>query len=265
MNGTYHISVVRSSRLPDGPTPKHVRLGEAIVRDGLSKLSPGEPLPGERELEEYYNVSRATVRHALRVLEARGLVVRRQGKGTFKAQERDDANLLTSFTELARRRGQRPSSRVVSLERTAPPRPVAERLGAGEDEPQWRLERVRLINGIPVAHEVNYYPAAVFPGLDHIDVTGSMYATLADVWNAPIDACEQRVWCENASAELAAHLDVERGAALLAMDRVSSARGTVVEVSRNHYRGDRYEIVLRSPDPTVARLGGTDERNPDEQ
>ncbi len=56
---------------------------ERLLIDG--ELSPGERLPGERELAQMLSVSRASVRDALRDLEQRGLVDRRPGRGTVVA------------------------------------------------------------------------------------------------------------------------------------------------------------------------------------
>ena len=49
---------------------------------------PGERIPGEQALCAAYNVSRVTVRNALEEIVREGLLVRRQGKGTFVAQEK---------------------------------------------------------------------------------------------------------------------------------------------------------------------------------
>lgn len=46
-------------------------MGSAILR---GELTTGDPLPTERELSESYGVSRASIREALRVLQAQGLV-----------------------------------------------------------------------------------------------------------------------------------------------------------------------------------------------
>ena len=64
----------------------HNRISEAIVDQirGLihkEQLRPGDRLPSERELGERMGVSRVTVREAMRILEVRGLVRIRVGKG----------------------------------------------------------------------------------------------------------------------------------------------------------------------------------------
>lgn len=60
------------------------------IRTGLKsgELAPGDRLPSERELSEQFQVSRNTVREALRMLEIAGLVVIRKGAtgGTFVAE-----------------------------------------------------------------------------------------------------------------------------------------------------------------------------------
>lgn len=57
-------------------------------------LSPGDRLPGERELCELLGVSRTSVREALRSLQTRGVVVVRHGKGVFVAEPGEDDSAL---------------------------------------------------------------------------------------------------------------------------------------------------------------------------
>ncbi|PRI11057.1 FadR/GntR family transcriptional regulator [Leucobacter massiliensis] len=54
---------------------------ERLILEG--KLTPGEKVPPERELAEYFGVSRPSIREALRELENRGLIDRKPGRGTI--------------------------------------------------------------------------------------------------------------------------------------------------------------------------------------
>src|ERR1700687_2572423 len=54
---------------------------QRLIRDGL--LKPGDMLPPERELAETFQVSRSSLRDAIRTLEVMGLVEPRQGEGTI--------------------------------------------------------------------------------------------------------------------------------------------------------------------------------------
>ena len=59
---------------------KVVQQIHAMIRDGL--LHAGDRLPPERELAETFQVSRSSLRDAIRALEVMGLVQARQGEGT---------------------------------------------------------------------------------------------------------------------------------------------------------------------------------------
>ena len=65
------------------------KLREYILEDDIHV---GDKLPTERELCEILNVGRGTVREAIRVLQAKGLVDLQPGRGAFVAQKRETAN-----------------------------------------------------------------------------------------------------------------------------------------------------------------------------
>ena len=58
---------------------------EALILEG--SLQAGEKLPPERELAKQFDVSRPSLREAIQKLEAKGLVNRRQGGGTFVSDQ----------------------------------------------------------------------------------------------------------------------------------------------------------------------------------
>ena len=65
---------------------------ETMIIEG--SLLPGEKLLPERELALQFEVSRPSLREAIQKLEAKGLVTRKQGGGTFVCN-----NLLSGFSD----------------------------------------------------------------------------------------------------------------------------------------------------------------------
>lgn len=225
-----------------GPVPKHQQLRELLV--GLAV--PGRAIPSERELVATYGVSRETVRKAVDGLVADGLLRRTPGLGTFAVQPRLESTLhLASFSQDMRRRGLRPASRLLSVEREAPPNAVATALELADGEPAWHLVRVRLADDAPIAHEDGWYPAGLFPGLDRHDLAvRSLYELLGAEYGRWIDRAEQDLWAETADAALAATLAAPPGMPLLAFRRRSQAGGSWVEHVVSRYRGDRYQLHM---------------------
>ncbi|MCG7533255.1 pyruvate dehydrogenase complex transcriptional repressor PdhR [Psychrobium sp. MM17-31] len=58
---------------------------ETMILEGT--LRPGEKLPSERDLAKQFEVSRPSIREAIQVLEAKGLLNRRQGGGTYVQEQ----------------------------------------------------------------------------------------------------------------------------------------------------------------------------------
>ena len=67
------------------------------IRNGT--YPPETPLPPENQLATTYKVSRATIRSAFDRLEAMGLIIRRQGVGTFVRKTSNISNLLNKFID----------------------------------------------------------------------------------------------------------------------------------------------------------------------
>lgn len=92
------FTAVRKKRLFEGVAQQIQRL----IVDGA--LKPGDRLPPERELAERFDVSRSSVRDAIRILEIAGLVVPRQGEGTVVADVSPDAVVMPLASVLLRKR-----------------------------------------------------------------------------------------------------------------------------------------------------------------
>jgi GntR family transcriptional regulator len=147
--------------------PLYYRLESRLRELVESKaLTPGEALPPEGRLERIFGVSRITVRRAVEQLSRDGLVVARQGVGTFVSDgPRIDVSCLVSFTTLALARGDRPSSRLLEFRQGADVQPAGGALGLAAGEPMFLLRRLRLLNGQPVFLSSAHLPVKEFPGL----------------------------------------------------------------------------------------------------
>src|SRR5687767_2101964 len=117
-------------------------------------IGPDDALPPERDLAEMLKVSRITVRKAIDELVEDGLLIRKQGSGTF-VSNRVEKNFakLTSFSEDMRARGREPRS--VWLNRAAgtvtPEESLTLRSSPGT--PVFRFHRVRYADDAPMAIE----------------------------------------------------------------------------------------------------------------
>lgn len=229
-------------------TPLYLQL-EARLRDALSSgtWKAGEALPPERALAQQFGVSRLTLRKALERLEAQGLVQRRQGSGTYVAPRLEQPlSALTGFSQDMRARGLEPSDRWLKrgLFAASPEEVLALQLSPGERVA--RLERVRSAQGEPMAVERAAIPAHLLPEPEA--VKDSLYTHLEGRGLRPWRAL-QRLRAVAAGRQEAGLLGVRPGSPLLYIERLSFLPdGGVLEFTRSHYRGDRYDFVaeLRS-------------------
>jgi len=216
---------------------------EEAIRSG--KLAHGDALPAERDLADYANVSRVTVRKAVDDLVKDGLLTRKHGSGTFvvKPLSRVEQPLtkLTSFTEDMARRGLVTKSEWLERGLFHPSPEEMMMLGLAPGTRVARIGRLRIANDMPLAIERASISAEFLP--DPSAVTHSLYAELEKKNARPVRAI-QRISACNMKNPDAGLLAVPVGAAGLSIERVSYlASGRVVELTRSLYRGDAYDFV----------------------
>ncbi len=205
-------------------------------------IGPNDALPPERDLASELDVSRITVRKAIDGLVAEGLLVRRQGSGTFvKARVEKNFSQLSSFSEDMRARGLHPRS--VWLKRSqgtvTPEEALTMRLSPGT--PVYRLHRIRFADEAPMALEYATVLAACLPSVESVDT--SLYEALERTGNRPVKAL-QRLRAVLLSADQAKLLGAKDLDAGLLAERVGYlVDGRAVEFSQSYYRGDTYDFV----------------------
>ncbi|MFE4198509.1 GntR family transcriptional regulator [Paenarthrobacter sp. NPDC056912] len=230
-----------------GPaTPKYYLLKTEVLAL-IAGLQPGTLIPTERALAEKYSTSRTTVRQAISELVAEGKLGRIQGHGTFVAPPKvTHVRQLTSFSDDARTQGLRADSELLALDVVKANADVAAHLGLDQGGPVTRLERIRLIDNEPLAHEIAWLPGKLPRFKSNLAKVGSLYAVLADVYGVRIADVEDTVETALAGPGDVRLLGIEMGAPLLVVHRLArDAAGAPVEWTRSAFRGDRFRFVSR--------------------
>ena len=230
---------------PDGG-PRYVQLRRRLS-EGVDKgyLKAGSSLPPEREIATITDLSRVTVRKAIQALAKDGIIVQKQGSGSFVASDtpqiEQSLSRLTSFSEDMSRRGMVSSS--IWLERgifmPSPDEVLA--LALSPDVSVSRIARLRTADDKPMAIERASLSAEMLP--NPLLVETSLYDVLEQTGLRPVRAL-QKISAINLEEDNASLLGVAVGMAGLRIERTSYlADGRVVEFTQSIYRGDAYNFV----------------------
>jgi GntR family transcriptional regulator len=132
-----------------------------------SRWGPGTMIPREKDLCRELEVSRITVREAMRMLVHDGKLERVQGRGTFVCSRKLEQRLnkFFSFTTWAQQNGIRAESRLLRVETVDCSSSVAKCLGVAPHDKVTRIERLRLGDGEPLSLEEIWVSASLCPDL----------------------------------------------------------------------------------------------------
>lgn len=230
----------------------------AILRERIGAGRYDDGFPTDDQLSAEFELSRHTVRDALRRLQDDGLIDRRRGVGTVVRQPaiEQPAGVLYSLFRTIESEGHEQRSHVVdrAIVRDAG---VAVRLGLPMTADLFRLERVRGIDGQPFAHDIAWLPGEIGATLMTTDFSRtSLYDELARHGQPCPDAGGEVILPILPDPHERRLLDVPARQAVYRIERHSSARGPPLEWRVTTMRADRYTIVARwSPgghaDPTL--------------
>lgn len=224
-------------------TPLYHKI-EQHLREELNtgRLKAGEMLPSEAQLSTQFNVSRITVRRALKELIQQGILYTLQGKGTFAAHTPiREISGFRSFSEDIQSKGLRPSSRLLRLEHMSADEEVAAHLRIQPGEPVYLLQRVRLADDQPVAFETAYLPARLFPGLERHDLSQSLYQVLREQYQVHPAWADAEIQATAADPEVAQALGMHAGEPVLTAHRLTYTESfEMVEYVVSVYSGSRF-------------------------
>lgn len=263
--------------LRENRTALHHQL-EDRVRGLAAELTPGSPIPSERELCALFDVSRTTVRTAIGRLVAEGVLQRDHGRGTFVAETKVQQGLVAtrSFSDVVARTGARPSSRLLERGLVAAPADVASDLEIEIGAPVIYLERLRLVDDRPLVLDRAYFRSEFQALLDADVERGSVWDLIAATYGIRAERAKETIEITSLGPEEARLLGETVGAAsfhihLVTYDRHDKPIERVHNVCRAATRfhlelrsSDAYDAGRRSRSALSASMSGGYERPPDE-
>jgi GntR family transcriptional regulator len=247
-------SISESPIRADYPEPLWIQAVNLIkVEISSGRLAEGMRLPPERELCTQLGISRVTLRKALLQLVDEGVLSSSHGRGWYVASApvaKEWPNSLESFSETARRMGLESTSIVRRAETGHASLDEAEAIGVAPGTPIFRLDRIRLLDGVPIALDASVVPAALLPDVSKIDfAVDSLYDLLDSAGSGP-ERADSTVEAREADEAL----NVAVGSPLLVMRQVAhGSDGRVVSLSTIRYVGERYRlrtVFTRGAGPT---------------
>jgi len=251
------------------PVPKYHQV-YLVLREQLHEGRFTSGLPGEIALMHEFGVARVTVRKALEQLAAEHLIRRTPGRGTVplpaaptpRAQagmRRDssggDGERFDGLFENLIGLGLHTQVKVLSVRGGPCPAAVADALEIGVGDPVQKVQRVRLTREGPLSHITTYVPQALAP-FRRRDLAKKPILMLLEESGVQVGRATQVISARLADAEVAPHLDVAVGSALLSVQRVVfDRRHRPVQWLLGLYRPDRYEYRTE-----LSRVGRIDAR-----
>ncbi|MEO7016946.1 MAG: GntR family transcriptional regulator [Leifsonia sp.] len=227
-----------------GPVPLYFQISsrlESAIRSGA--IPSGARLENEIAIAQSLGLSRPTVRRAIQELVDRGLLVRRRGIGTQVVQGRVTRGVeLTSLFEDLKNADQHPTTSLLRHEIIPADEATAAGLGVAVGSDIVFVRRLRSADGVPVAILTNYLPEE-FADIPREQLESLGLYQIFRSRGVAIRIANQKIGARKAAGDEAHLLGIERGGAVLTMERVAyDGSGRAVEYGHHCYRPDMYSF-----------------------
>ncbi|MGO4563061.1 histidine utilization repressor [Rhizobiales bacterium 3FA27D7] len=228
-----------------------VSLGQQVRNHVLEKVNSGEwpegyRIPSESRLAEQFGASRMTIHIALRDLSAEGVLVRRQGAGTFVAARRSQSTFLElrNIHSEIEARGNQHTTDIVRIEAVNSDLSIATEMNVVPGSVVFHSILVHRENGKPLQIEDRYVNPKFSSDYMEQDFTRiTPHAHLMAI--GPLEEVEhiiQAILADEVSCKL---LEMQQGDPLLLLRRRTWSRGMIATSARLLHPGSRFSLAGR--------------------
>ncbi len=211
----------------------------------------GDQMPSEVQLGEFYQVSRITVRRALKELSREGFLEMRQGKGTFVKPLRLDIQFLKlgGFSDGADSDPSTISKKIVEKVCIPAGAELAERFQITEGDPLLRLVRTVRGKSLSVSLDTAFFPLDLFPGIDEkITDQVSTFAVLQEDYGVVMASAVKEISFATADVRTAGLMTCNVGEPLFLVKKaIADAQGRVIHYSEYYLLARRTTFSITVP------------------
>lgn len=218
---------------------------ELYRRIQREEYTPEKRLPTEAELAKQFDVSTITIKKAILNLVEQGVLVRKQGKGTFVVSPKQPRELtrVIGFSESCRINGTTAGSKTLEQAIVLTPSLVKEALQYEEDRVIC-ISRLRFVDDVPMAIETNWFPLEydflLEEDLDDCSLFGKLNEMKVSLYSArrSIEIC-------HATSEETQLLNVPSNAALLLVRSTAfSQSGKAVFYGKQVINSEHFKLIV---------------------
>jgi GntR family histidine utilization transcriptional repressor len=232
-------------QLTQDSTPIFQRIKDYLLAEiAAGTWTEGDVIPSEQALVKQFGVSRMTVNRAVRELTAEQVLTRRQGSGTYVAQQKYQATLLEikSIADEVRARGHAHRSSLQQLERVKASDLMAKQFDLPPAHPLFHSVIVHFENGVPIQVEdrwVNPQCAPAYMEQDFTHVTPNEYLMQA----APLQGATYSIEALAAPRDVADMLAIDTKQPCLVLKRQTHSGGLIASLVTMWHPGHRYQFA----------------------
>jgi GntR family histidine utilization transcriptional repressor len=226
-------------------TPIFQRIKDYLLAEiAAGTWKEGDVIPSEQALVKQFGVSRMTVNRAVRELTAEQVLTRRQGSGTYVAQQKYQATLLEikSIADEVRARGHAHRSSLQQLERVRASDLMAKQFDLPPGHPLFHSVIVHFENGVPIQVEdrwVNPQCAPDYMEQDFAHITPNEYLMQA----APLQGATYSIEALAAPRDIADMLAIDTKQPCLVLRRQTRSAGLIASLVTMWHPGHRYQFA----------------------
>ena len=206
----------------------------------------GVLLPTEKELQDQYQVSRDTVRKALRLLTEKGLIQKVQGRGS-QVLKQELLNFpvsgLTSYKELVDSLGLNSQTRVISLDLMTVDEQTALQTGFPEGSQVWKVLRTRSIDGVVSVLDLDYLAKDCVPNLTQEIAQTSIYAYLEEDLGLDISYAQKEITIQASTERERLLMDNQDDYLVLIRSRVYLGDTRQIQYTESRHKIDKFQFV----------------------